>query len=248
MTASQDTPDLPQLLLLPGFLCDADLWRDQIQGLASQARCSVADFSKGSSIRELAAQVLAQAEPNFCLAGFSFGGYVAQEILRQAPHRVSRLALLSTSDEPDTPEWAKLRKKTSLAAAKSAIFTGLGRHSLPRFLHPDHQEDKELVTRLQAMNQRLGKEVFMRQNAMIRDGGKDVLPKIKVPTLVACGDSDQVTPPDKMARLAAQIPDADFQVINKSGHMVPMEQPAAVTRLLSNWLEQQPEDRSNLTA
>ena len=104
------------LILLPGFLCDADLWRDQVAGLADLVRCQVADLTRGDSIAELARQTLALAPPRFALAGFSFGGYVAQEILRQAPQRVERLALLDTSVDADTPERAKLRRTLSDAA------------------------------------------------------------------------------------------------------------------------------------
>src|SRR4051812_27286355 len=98
------TADLPQLILLPGLLNDAELWRDQVSGLADVARCRVADLTHGESLRELAEQVLADAEPTFALAGFSMGGYVAQEIARIAPERIARLALIDTAIRADTPE------------------------------------------------------------------------------------------------------------------------------------------------
>jgi pimeloyl-ACP methyl ester carboxylesterase len=93
----------PELVLIPGLLNDADLWRDQIAGLCEVAACHVADITKGRTLRELAENVLATAPPCFSLAGFSLGGYVAQEIMRVAPGRVTRLALLDTSIRTDTP-------------------------------------------------------------------------------------------------------------------------------------------------
>src|SRR5688572_7400525 len=92
------------LILIPGLLNDADLWRDQVLGLSGMATCQVADITKGTTLRELAEGVLADALERFALAGFSLGGYVAQEVARIAPERITRLALLDTSIRPDTPE------------------------------------------------------------------------------------------------------------------------------------------------
>jgi pimeloyl-ACP methyl ester carboxylesterase len=104
------TAPLPQLILLPGLLNDAELWRDQISGLADVARVWVPDLAPYATLREMAESVLAKAEPTFALAGFSMGGYVAQEIARIAPERIERLALLDTSIRVDTPERAAQRK------------------------------------------------------------------------------------------------------------------------------------------
>ena len=111
---------LPQLILLPGLLNDAELWRDQIGGLVDVARCQVADLTQGESLRALAEQVLDEAEPSFALAGFSMGGYVAQEIARLAPERIERLALIDTSIRVDTPERAAQRRAVNAAARSPA--------------------------------------------------------------------------------------------------------------------------------
>src|SRR3954462_9012381 len=100
----------PQLILLPGLLCDADLWRDQIAGLSDLANCHVADLTRGETLSKLAETVLAEAAPTFALAGFSLGGYAAQEITRQAPDRIERLALIDTSIRPDSPERTGARR------------------------------------------------------------------------------------------------------------------------------------------
>ncbi len=237
MPRNKSDPTPPQLLLLPGFLCDAELWREQIAALTGRVHCQVGDFSTGQSIADLAARVLATADPSFALAGFSFGGYVAQEILRQAPERVTRLALLDSSQRADTPEQLARRAQTARAVSRAKLFTGMTRHNLPTFIHPDRLGDQALVARLQAMNQRLGKQVFLRQNAMARQDGSAVLRRVTCPTLVLCGDGDRLTQPGAVRQMAALIPQARFQLIANSGHMTPMEQPAAVAAALRDWLD-----------
>lgn len=227
----------PQLILLPGFLCDADLWRDQLAGLADVARCRVADLTQGHSVRELARQTLAEAAPRFALAGFSFGGYVAQEILRQAPERVERLALLDTSIRADTPERTELRRSLSEAAQLPGRFAGITDRMLTTFVHPARLSDTDLIGRLKAMTRRLGRDVFLRQNAMERVDGEAVVRALRCPVLVLCGEQDVLTPPPQHRELTQIIPSARFVSIPDSGHMTPMEQPDAVTCALRGWLK-----------
>jgi pimeloyl-ACP methyl ester carboxylesterase len=227
------------LMLLPGFLCDADLWRDQVAGLADLARCQVADLTQGDSIAELARQTLALAPARFALAGFSFGGYVAQEMLRQAPERVERLALLDTSIDADTPERATLRRTLSDAARMPGRFAGITDRMLPTFVHPARLTDADLIGRLKAMTRRLGREVFLRQNAMQRVDGADLIRALRCPVLVLCGEQDALTPPQKHRELAEMIASARLVSVPDSGHMTPMEQPRAVTEALRSWLAQE---------
>ena len=114
----------PDLLLLPGLLCDPRLWRDQVAGLADLARCHVAETTLDDALPAMAARALAAAPERFALAALSMGGYLAFEILRQAPGRVTRLALLDTSARPDTPEQAR-RRRGLMALARSGQFRGV---------------------------------------------------------------------------------------------------------------------------
>jgi len=224
------------LWLLPGFLCDDDLWRDQLTGLADVAACTVAELGHAGSIAALARQVLDAAPPRFALAGFSFGGYVAQEIARQAPQRIARLALLDTSFHADTPERLAQRLAANRAVGFPGTFRGMTEQLLPSFVAADHLHDAALVQRINAMTLRQGREVFIRQNAMRRADGAAALRALDCPALVLCGRLDVLTPPALHEAMAALMPQARLVVVEDSGHMSPMEQPAAVTRALRDWL------------
>ena len=226
----------PPLLLLPGFLCDEDLWRDQLTGLADVADCRVADLGHGDSIAALAGQVLATAPPSFALAGFSFGGYVAQEIARQAPQRIERLALLDTSFHADTPERVAQRRAANKSVSLPGEFRGMTEQLLPSFIAAERLHDSALVQRINAMTLRQGREVFIRQNAMRREDGAAALRGLTCPVLVLCGRLDVLTPPALHEEMAALMPQAELVVVEDSGHMSPMEQPAAVTRAMRGWL------------
>jgi len=89
--------DRAALVLIPGLACDGEVWSDTIADLAELADCHVADITQALSIADMAEAVLASAPDRFALAGHSLGGYVSFEILRRAPERVTRLALIGTS-------------------------------------------------------------------------------------------------------------------------------------------------------
>ena len=226
---------MTQLLLLPGLLNDTDLWRDQIADLADLAEGLVPDLTQRDTLAALAQSVLANAAPSFALAGFSFGGYVAQEILRQAPQRVERLALLNTAIRVDTPQRAMQRRALNKAAAADGHFLGMTDRMLNTYIHPSRFEDQPLVSRIQAMTERLGREVFLRQNSVERQDGEAILRAFSGPKLVICGEHDVLTPPSSMAEIA-EIAGVPLTLIKGSGHMTPMERPEAVTAALRSWL------------
>jgi pimeloyl-ACP methyl ester carboxylesterase len=227
---------LPQLLLLPGLLNDAELWRDQISGLSDVARCHVPDLTQGETLRELAETVLADAEPTFAVAGFSMGGYVAQEIARIAPQRIERLALLDTSIRLDSPERAAQRRALNSAARKGGTFLGIGQAILKSYVDPSHLDDTELTGRIIAMTQRLGREVFLRQNSLEREDGEAALKALRVPLTIICGETDQITPAAGHREMAKAIGCSHLLVIPQTGHMTPMEAPGPVNGALRHWL------------
>ncbi len=231
------TPALPQLILLPGLLNDAELWRDQITGLADVARPWVPDLAPFATLREMADSVLSQAEPTFALAGFSMGGYVAQEIARIAPERIERLALLDTSIRVDTPERAAQRRALNKAAAKGGTFLGIGQAIMKSYIDASHLADVDLTTRIVDMTQRLGREVFLRQNSLEREDGQAALRALRVPLVIIVGESDQITPLEGHREMAKAIGCSHLVVIPHAGHMTPMEAPGAVNGALRHWLE-----------
>ncbi|MHA7777737.1 alpha/beta fold hydrolase [Roseibium sp. M-1] len=227
---------LPQIVLIPGLLNDADLWRDQIAGLASIARPRVANITKGDTLAVLAEMVLATSEDRFALAGFSLGGIVAQEIMRRAPERVTHLALLDTTMLPDTPERAAEREQLIAQAAKPGRFHGFGRKLAQSYLAPQNRENEELINRVRAMTERLGPEVFIRQTRIARPDSRASLTGITCPTLVLCGRHDVLTPPELHRDMADLIPGADLVVLESSGHLTPLEEPGRVTAHLAGLL------------
>jgi pimeloyl-ACP methyl ester carboxylesterase len=227
---------LPQLILLPGLLNDAELWRDQISGLSDVARCYVPDLTQGETLRALAETVLADAEPTFALAGFSMGGYVAQEIARIAPQRIERLALLDTSIRVDTPDRAARRKALNDAARRPGEFIGISEAILKSYVDPSHLDDIDLTGRIIAMTQRLGREVFLRQNSLEREDGEAALKALRVPLTIICGETDQITPAAGHRQMAKAIGCSHLLVIPQTGHMTPMEAPGPVNGALRHWL------------
>lgn len=228
--------EMPSLLLLPGLLCDARLWRDQVAGLAGAATCLVAETTLDESLAAMAERALAAAPPRFALAGLSMGGYLAFEILRRAPERVTRLALLDTSARPDSPQQAR-RRRGLMALTRSGQFRGVTPRLLPQLVHPDHL-DGPVGQEVMAMAERVGRDAFLRQQAAIlgRPDSRPDLARIRVPTLVAVGEADVLTPPDLAEEIAAGIPGAVLRRIPGCGHLPPMEAPAATTALLRDWL------------
>lgn len=227
----------PHLLLLPGLLCDARLWQHQVTALSELAHVSVADLTLADSIVEMADDVLHQApEQNFVLVGFSLGGYVALEIMRQAPRRVRALALLDTSARADSS--ATRQGRLTLMSQAEHDFPGVIATLLPKMLHPRHLQDAELVELVTAMALGLGPEVFRRQQlAMLgRIDSRASLGQIACPTLLLCGLEDELTPPSVHLEMQASIVGAQLAQIEDSGHLTPLEQPQRVSSNLERWL------------
>ena len=225
------------VLLLPGLLCDARLWRDQVVRLSDHA-CTVGDLAQDDTIAAMAARALAAAPPRFALCGLSMGGYVALEIMRVAPGRVARLCLMDTGARADSAEQTR-RRRGLMAMSDAHRFQGVTPRLLPSLLHPDRVGDEELGRELIFMAARVGRAAFLRQQAAIlaRPDSRPMLGGIAVPTLVAVGEGDQLTPPDLSREMAAAIPGARLELIAAAGHLPPMERPEATTRLLRDWLE-----------
>jgi pimeloyl-ACP methyl ester carboxylesterase len=228
----------PVLLLLPGLLCDARLWRDQVTALGDRVQCVVADLTRDETVAAMAGRAL-EAAPGrlpFAVCGLSMGGYVAMEIMRAAPERVTRLALFDTSARPDTEEQSR-RRRALLALSESGMFRGVTPRLLPQLLHPDNLAGP-LGQEVMAMADRVGRAAFHRQQRAImsRPDSRPGLPAIAVPTLVGVGEDDALTPPHLAEEMAALIPGARLARIPQAGHLPPMERPEAVTTLLAEWL------------
>lgn len=225
------------LILLPGLLCDQALWAHQVKSLADTVQVTVADLSQDDNIAAMAERTLAKAPRTFALAGLSMGGYVAQEIMRQAPERVERLALFDTTARADTAEKAQTRRDL-IRLADLGKFKGVTPRLLPTLIHPARIEDPAVADVVLAMAVRIGQEAFKRQqNAILsRKDGRADLEAIRVPTLIACGREDIVTPVALHEEMAAAITGSRLVVIEDCGHLAPLERPYAVSALMRYWL------------
>ena len=228
----------PSLVLVPGLLCDAALWRGQVEDLADIAQPWIADVTRDDSMTAMARRVLAEAPPGrVALAGLSMGGYVAQAIMREAPDRVERLALLDTSAMADTAEQTA-RRRGLIDLAEKGEFHGVTPRLLPLFLHPDRLMDKPLTDAVMAMTERVGKDAFLRQQCAImgRPDNRSNLPKIDCQTVVICGRQDQMTPLGRSEEIASLIPHARLEIIEDCGHLTTMERPWETSVAMRQWL------------
>jgi pimeloyl-ACP methyl ester carboxylesterase len=226
------------LILLPGLLCSAALWRPQIEALDDIAAPVVADLRHDDSLAGMAARVLAGAPERFALAGLSMGGYLAQEIMRTAPERVTRLALLDTSARADDPS-RTAEREALLDEARGGGFEGVIAKLLPHLIHPDRLSgDPALCEAVLSMAREIGPDAFLRQMAAImgRPDSRPGLPDIACPTLVLCGAQDARTPPAAHEEIASLIPGAKLVMVPDCGHLSTMERPEAVNAALRDWL------------
>ncbi|QYO76242.1 alpha/beta fold hydrolase [Devosia salina] len=224
------------IVFLPGLICDQRLWRDVIDGLADCVAPMVADLRLDDTIAAMAARTLAAAPPLFALAGLSMGGYVALEIMRQAPERVTHLALLDTSARADTEERRETRRK-GIEMIGQGKFIGVSRGLLPTLVAPHHL-GMPLAEEVQAMSERVGGEVYIRQQKAIM-GRIDSVPNlgaITAPTLVGVGALDKLIPPEMSEEMAARIPGAELATFPDAGHLPTMENPRPVVEAMKVWL------------
>lgn len=227
----------PPLLLIPGLLCDRRLWQHQLAALADAADMTVGDHSTHDNLYEIAAGLLAQAPPRFAVAGLSMGGYIAFELLRQAPQRITHLALINTAARPDSPE-KRQRRLDFMALATRGRFRGVSHALLPLLIHRDRLDDRELAGTVSAMARDSGVEAYLRESRAIVDRPDSVpmLSGIGCPTVVIGGLQDQLTPPECQQEIADGIPGAELVLLDRCGHLAPLEHPQAVNAALRKLL------------
>jgi pimeloyl-ACP methyl ester carboxylesterase len=228
------------ILLIPGLLGSARLYEAQIPELWRFGPVTIADHTRDDTMAAIARRILVGAPPRFALAGLSMGGYIAFEVLRQAPARIARLALLDTSARPDTPEQTAGRHE-QIALAAAGRLEEVVQAQFPRLVHPQRRDDARLREAVGQMAREVGAEAFARQQkaTMDRADSRPELEAIRVPTLVLVGEGDQLTPPERAAEMAQAIRGARLVTIPGSGHLSSLERPHEVTQALVEWLRDQ---------
>ncbi len=233
------------LLLLPGFMTDADLWTDVAARLAQVGPVAHGDLTRDAAISDMARRVAAEAPDRFALIGFSMGGYVAREVARRVPDRVRALVLIATSARADTPAQAA-RKAAAAAHVRSHGFSGLSRAAILQSVHPARTGDDALLARIRRMGDRLGGPVFLHQAGQARQGDRDRLGAIACPTLVVAAAQDALRGLDEACELRDGIAGATLTVIEGSGHMLPLEAPERLADAVVPWLLDQASGASTI--
>jgi len=228
--------NLAPFLLLPGNMCDARLWR------AARFPYGVAinhvDLSGANSITLLAEQALAQVDGALIPVGFSMGGIVAAEMCRIAPERIAGLILIDTNVGADLPERSAVRIAQQDAVRKGQLASVVADELKPAYLAEANRDNGEIRQLLFDMAIILGPDVFIDQSEALRTrrDNSDAVAQIVAPVLLLCGAEDRLCPPDWHAKLAANCRNATFRQIDGAGHMLPLEQPAAMNAEINNWI------------
>ena len=224
-------------VLVPGLLCSARLYSEQVPQLWHWGPVMVADHRHDDTMAAIAARCLAHAPPRFALAGLSLGGYIAFEIVRQAAERVVKLALISTSARPDTPE-QKDRRRAQIAAARAGRFLEIPELLFPLVVDRSRQDDDALRRGLEQMAVETGPDVFVRHQEAImsRPDSRPDLAAIRCPTLVIHGAGDELIDPEHGVEIAAGIDGAELVVLDGCGHVPTLERPREVSEALGSLL------------
>ena len=220
------------------MLCDESLWGHQSANLADMADIRIMDLTRADSVREMALATLAESPQRFALAGFSLGGIVAFEIMRLAPERVTRLALLDTTPRPIRPQTVDLWKPIA-EAGDSATFNERASQELIQMMHPDHREDPVMGQSIHNMVWRVGQRGLKNQlQAQInRPDSRESLSQIQIPTLILAGRDDPASPLEVQLEMLDSLPNANLILLKNCGHFSMLEQPVQVTFALQAWLD-----------
>lgn len=227
------------LVLLPAFMATRGLWEPQIEGLADIADITVVDLTPYDSVAKMADAVLQESPDRFALAGLSLGAFTAFEILRRAPERITRLALVSTSAGADAPERLAARK-TQIEAVRSGKFDEVVEGFLKVLQPPQEPWSDQVRETVRQMVHQAGPDCFFRQQEAMKNRveSREVAASITCPTVVIHGRDDQSWPFANGEELARLIPGARLEVIENAGHFPTLSQPEATTAALRAWLLQ----------
>jgi pimeloyl-ACP methyl ester carboxylesterase len=234
---------MTRVLLLPGLASDAALWRAQVRALAEAGHEPVVTdvHARYPSLPQMAQALLSEHEGPMVLAGTSMGGILALEVFRQAPGRVAALALLGSSARADTPQTLRLRAE-AITMFEAGRMHEVLQANLAFVFHPGNHSNLEMVSDYFEMIGRAGAAQLVAQNRalMARPDSRGLLASIRCPMLVACGDSDALTPLECSQEIAAAVPGSVLEVLPECGHLLTWERPEAVGSLLRQWLERVP--------
>ena len=227
---------MTQLVLIPGLAADSTMWRAQLDALARWNPLVTDVHMRNDTIAAMAQSLLAQHAGPLVLCGASMGAMIAMEAARQAPERISGLALLGTSAQPESAEMRALREAAIVLFEQGRVSEVIEPNVAFAF-HPDTAA--ALAPAYLEFVLKAGAAQLIRQNraVIVRPDARRHLPEVRCPTLVMCGDADRLTPPECSREIAALVQEAQLVIVPRCGHMLTMEQPAVVNATLLTWLQ-----------
>lgn len=231
------------LVLIPGMMCDARLYTPQISAFSHRVPIHIVPISTHNNMQDLAKDILDNAPPIFALAGLSMGGIIAIEILRQAPHRIAKLALLDTNPKAEAEEVKRSREPLMASVQQHGLAEVMG-NTIPKYFSPDDilstKKNLDIIELCNTMAQSSGAEAYIKQSLALRDryDQQETLKKVdaNVPTLILCGENDQLCPVERHTLMKSLIPHADLQIIKGAGHLPTLQSPEQTNFALENWL------------
>lgn len=228
-----------KLVLLPGLLCDSRVFAAQASRFPEAVM--IDGFGACDSIAGMARRVISCGPDKMALLGHSMGARVALEVVRMAPKRVERLALVSTGTHKVRAGEAE-KRYALLALGRDEGMAALVDRWLPPMVAPAHRTDQTLIAPLHLMAVQAGIETYAAQITALLDRPdvETLLPRIDCPTLVAVGAEDEWSPPHQHRAIAARIPGAQLKIIAGAGHMLPAEAPDALNKAIADWLSMHP--------
>ena len=225
------------LVMIPGMMCDERIFAPQIEELVSKRSVHIADISKHDNISDLAADVLSNAPPKFCLVGHSMGGIVAMEICAQDPKRIEKLVLIDTNPLAELEE-VKLKREPQISDALSGKLVNVIRDEMkPNYLASSENQDI-ILNICMDMALSLGPKVFINQSRALqtRADQQSNIQSINIPVLIMCGSEDKLCTVERHEMMHNMISNSELKIINNAGHMPTLEQPSETTEVLKEWL------------
>ena len=224
---------MAKLVFVPGLLCTDALFQPQIDALSASHSIHIAQTTDCETIDQMVEYMLDSVSGEIIVIGLSMGGYVAQEAARIAPDRISAIALLSTSAQPDD-EARKRQRHELIKLSEIGRFKGVTPRLLPRFLSAEALEDEAMCQTVMDMAAEIGQKHFTSQQyaIMARRDQRPYLPSFHKPSLVLCGMADELTPPHLSDEMAGLLPRAELVLLDKIGHLSSLEAPEEVTQAI----------------
>ena len=225
------------LVLLPGMMCDGRLYGPQIKALGRDRAIHIAPINSHESVEAMATEILTYAPSSFALAGLSMGGIVAMEVVRRAPGRVTRLALMDTNALGETPAYAAAREPQIARVMAGSLEDVIREDLKPDYLAPGPGR-QAVLDLVMDMALEMGEGVYLRQSRALqrRPDQQGTLRKLKIPTLILCGEYDTLCPVARHQFMADLIQGAELNIVSDAGHLPTLEQPEAVNAALKQWL------------